>query len=515
MRLSSARSSRRAVSAAVVPLLLAGALITGAAPAAAAARHAPSVSRIAPARGATFGGTRVTIVGRNFRQVRAVRFGTALGRNVRVLSPRKLRVIAPRHAPGRVAVRVITRSGGSRLTKRTRFTYMPPPTVGQVLPRKGFTAGGTAVTVIGRNFTAVRSVLFGAKRGASLHVLSPRKLRIVAPRHAAGSVDIRVVTAYGRSAAHSVDRFTYLAPPPPPPAVGTWAAPAPISATGTLPVDGLSCAPTAELCVAIEGASAVVYDGTAWSAPAQVADGGAVLTSVSCASATFCLATDNVGNGYTFDGTAWTSGLLIATSPDHLSSASCASATDCGVIDDQAGSVLLLHGSTWRDVGPNPNIVSQNPPQMVALSCGPAWCWVAYTDSTIALITLDAIDSTDGPWGNPTPTVDGFVPRSLGCFDTFCAVGGTGQTVVTRGNTGWVEGGLGTGTTDIDSVTCPMSGFCMAMDQAGGYAVYSDAAWSGLGVTGLSGLDWAGISCSSDTFCVAVDDQGTATVYTK
>lgn len=514
MRLSSARNPRRVVSAAVVPLLIAGALTMGAAPAAAAARRAPSVSRIAPARGATFGGTRVTIVGRNFRQVRAVRFGTARGRQVRVLSPRKLRVIAPRHAPGRVAVRVITRSGGSRLTKRTRFTYMPPPTVGRVLPRKGFTTGGTAVTVIGRNFTAVRSVQFGATRGTSLHVLSPRKLRITAPPHAAGSVDIQVITAYGRSVHRSADRFSYLAPPAPPPAVGTWGSPSPISSAGALPVNGVSCAPTVKMCVAIEGASAVVYDGTAWSAPSKVADAAATLTSVSCASATFCLATDNVGNGYTFDGTAWTAGKLIATLPDHLSSASCASSTNCGVVDDDAGSVILLHGTTWRDVGPNPNIISQNPPKIVALSCGPAWCWVAYTDSTIAALTLDLIGSTDGPWGNPTPTVDGFAPRSLGCFDTFCAVGGTGQTVVTRGNTGWVEGGLGTGATAIDSVTCPVSGFCMAMDQAGAYAVYTSSAWSGLGETGLAGLGWAGISCSSDTFCVAVDDQGTAAVYT-
>lgn len=513
LRLSSGRTLRRVVSAAVVPLLLAAALTTGATPASAASRRAPSVSRIAPARGATFGGTRVTIIGRNFRQVKTVRFGTARGRKIRVLSPRKLRVIAPRHAAGTVAVRVVTRSGGSPLTKRTRFTYLPPPTVGRVLPGHGFTAGGTAVTVLGRNFTAVRSVVFGAARGTSLRVLSARKLRIVAPRHAAGVVDIQVIGAYGRSARRTADRFTYLAPPPPPPAVGTWGAPAPIVATGTLPVDGISCAPGSTTCVAIESDSVVVYDGTAWSGPTQVAAPGAALTSVSCVSASFCLATDDGGMAYTWDGTTWTSGNAIAPSGDRLSSASCASPTNCGVVDETQDTVWVLTDAGWSNVGPNPGTSAP----LVAVSCGPALCWVVNADSRVATLIPSNIGTTTNPWvpgGDPIAT--GFAPNSLGCFGTFCAVGGAGQAMVTRESaTLWTHQALGEGAAAIDSVTCPSSGFCMATDQSGQYAVYSNGAWSSLADAGLTGQEWAGVSCSSATFCVAADDQGTAAVYTN
>lgn len=508
MRLSSACGSRRVVGAVVTALLLGAAVTTLAPPASAASRQVPSVSRIAPSRGATSGGTRVTITGRNFRHVTAVRFGAARGKQVKVLSPGKLRVITPRHAAGGVAVRVITRSGASRTTKRTRFAFLPPPIVSRVLPGKGFTSGGTAVTVTGRNFTAVRSVLFGSQRGTSLHVYSSRKLRIVAPRHAAGSVDIRVISAYGRSASRSADRFTYLAPPPPPP-TGTWGKPAPI-ATGSLPFDGISCAPSSTKCVAIEGNSAVAYDGTKWGNPTAVAN-GQNLTSVSCASATFCLATDAAGSVYTFDGTTWKPDTtLSATSGDRLSGASCvvrsASQTGCAVLDDATGDVwLLLTDASWTDAGP-----ASGATQIAALSCAPALCWVVTADDNAA--TLLWPGSGTDPWGNLIPLGGASTPTSLSCLNTFCAVGETDQSVATRGTTTWPERALGSGTTAIDSVTCPASGFCMAMDQSGQYAVYTSS-WTGLGPTGLAGLSWAGVSCSSPTFCVAADDQGNATVY--
>jgi len=44
---------------------------------------------------------------------------------------------------------------------------------------------------------------------------------------------------------------------------------------------------------------AIVYNGAAWSAPEVLGHGNA-LTSVSCASSTFCIATDGAGNAYQY-----------------------------------------------------------------------------------------------------------------------------------------------------------------------------------------------------------------------
>lgn len=69
------------------------------------------------------------------------------------------------------------------------------------------------VTVTGSNFTRIRAVKFGTTAGTKLRVVSAGKLTVVAPRHAAGTVHIRVTTASGTSAATTRNNFTYqLAP---------------------------------------------------------------------------------------------------------------------------------------------------------------------------------------------------------------------------------------------------------------------------------------------------------------
>src|ERR1700723_2122912 len=65
---------------------------------------------------------------------------------------------------------------------------------------------------------------------------------------------------------------------------------------------------------------------TGWSAPQNV-DGSNVLVSVSCASPSFCVAGDNAGDVLTYDGSSW-------SAPDQISeggplNVSCATATFC------------------------------------------------------------------------------------------------------------------------------------------------------------------------------------------
>jgi|GEM_PF-3023375 len=85
------------------------------------------------------------------------------------------------------------------------------PTVTEISPTSGPTAGGTSVTITGTNFTGATAVSFGATNAASFTVDSATQITAVSPARAAGTVDITVTTAGGTSATGADDQFTYTA----------------------------------------------------------------------------------------------------------------------------------------------------------------------------------------------------------------------------------------------------------------------------------------------------------------
>ncbi len=89
----------------------------------------------------------------------------------------------------------------------------PTAAVTGVSPAVGTAAGGTPVTVTGSDFEGVTSVHFGSTPAASFTVNSPSSITAVSPAGALGTVDVRVTTPAGTSAAVAADHFTYLAPP--------------------------------------------------------------------------------------------------------------------------------------------------------------------------------------------------------------------------------------------------------------------------------------------------------------
>lgn len=82
------------------------------------ARGIPVVTRVAPKVGPEPGGTNVTITGRNFTNVRAVRFGSRAAASFAVDSPTRIRAAAPPGEAGPVHVRV-TNDVGISLSRRT------------------------------------------------------------------------------------------------------------------------------------------------------------------------------------------------------------------------------------------------------------------------------------------------------------------------------------------------------------------------------------------------------------
>jgi peptidoglycan/xylan/chitin deacetylase (PgdA/CDA1 family) len=84
----------------------------------------PVINRITPSSGPLRGHIRVTITGYGFQRVRAVRFGTVYGRSIDVESNRRLIVLTPPHAEGRVHIRVITTFGRSSPGAADAFRYI-------------------------------------------------------------------------------------------------------------------------------------------------------------------------------------------------------------------------------------------------------------------------------------------------------------------------------------------------------------------------------------------------------
>jgi hypothetical protein len=200
--------------------------------------HLPLIRAVSPGKGLSIGGTRLTVTGKYFSGSTAVVFGGVPGTAVSVSSSTTLKVTVPAHAAGTADVRAITRFGVSAIASGARFTFTeaPAPSVTKVSPATGFAVGGTKVTITGHDFHGVKSVAFG-KAAARVVSASSTRLVVVAPPHAVGEVDLKIVGAYGTSAAGSATTFTYTATPAPrvtaiSPAKGTHKGGAVVKITG-------------------------------------------------------------------------------------------------------------------------------------------------------------------------------------------------------------------------------------------------------------------------------------------
>lgn len=179
----------------------------------AAAAALPWVSSVSPSTGKVTGGTRLTVTGLHFWDVRSVLFGTTPGTSVRVLSSTKLQVTAPAHSAEVVHIRVRTAAGMSSTHSTDRFTFIAAPKIGSLTPNTSSTGGGARLTIRGSAFVHVTKVLFGTVPGSALRVSSASSLQVTAPPHTAGRVGIRVQTLYGLSHTGTASAFAYVAGP--------------------------------------------------------------------------------------------------------------------------------------------------------------------------------------------------------------------------------------------------------------------------------------------------------------
>ncbi len=167
-----------------------------------------SANAISPARGSTLGGTLLTVTGTNFTGAGGVTIGGVPATNVTVINSTTLTCIAPAGSVGTVSV-VVTTVGGTN-ADNSLFTYeLTIPTVAEVSPTSGTSAGGTTVTITGQSFTGATGVTIGGVAATRLIVVNDTTLTCTTPVGSAGTVQNVVVTTLNGPSTDTVS-FTYV-----------------------------------------------------------------------------------------------------------------------------------------------------------------------------------------------------------------------------------------------------------------------------------------------------------------
>ncbi len=169
----------------------------------------PLVQSLSPNNGASAGGTTVDIFGVGFAPGAVVTFGGVNATFVVFKSSTHLQVTSPA-GTGTVQVIVTVNSTSSPVSPESEFQYSGP-SVTNVTPNAGPTAGGTKVLIEGNNFTEAALVKFGNTNAVEMTYISPAMIEATSPPSAAGfaEVHITVTTPSGTSATSDQSLFTY------------------------------------------------------------------------------------------------------------------------------------------------------------------------------------------------------------------------------------------------------------------------------------------------------------------
>ena len=172
----------------------------------------PTLSAISVTAGPTTGGSSFTLSGTNLTGATGVSFGGTAATSFAVNSATSMTVTSPAHASGLVDITVTTPNGTTTISAADQFTFVPAPAITSLTPVFGTTAGGPVVTITGTNLANATQILFNGVAGTGVTSTST-SATVTAPAHAAGQVDVTLVTVGGTSSLNGGDHYTYVAPP--------------------------------------------------------------------------------------------------------------------------------------------------------------------------------------------------------------------------------------------------------------------------------------------------------------
>src|SRR5690606_31251770 len=143
--------------------------------------------------------TVVTITGTGFTGATGVTFDGTAGTAFTVDSDTQITVTTPAGTAGPADVVVLSPNGDSAPGELTYVAGPAVPVISSLTPTSGPTAGGTTVTITGSGFTGATAVRFDGIAATSFTVDSDTQITAVTPAHAAGPVDVTVMTLGGTS----------------------------------------------------------------------------------------------------------------------------------------------------------------------------------------------------------------------------------------------------------------------------------------------------------------------------
>ncbi|MEP6764169.1 MAG: IPT/TIG domain-containing protein [Gemmatimonadaceae bacterium] len=179
-----------------------------------AASTVPAITSVSPNAGGVAGGTTVTIVGSNFVVGSTVSIGGVQATGIVVNSPTRITAITAARIAGAVAV-VVTNPDAQFATLNNGFTYVAAstvPTVAQVAPNTGSTAGGTAITITGVNFVTGSTVAIGGTAATNVVFVNSTTITATTPAKLAGAATVTVTNPTTLEVGSLANGFTYTAP---------------------------------------------------------------------------------------------------------------------------------------------------------------------------------------------------------------------------------------------------------------------------------------------------------------
>jgi len=464
--------------------------------------HKPTLLPLSPASGPSGGGTKVTLKGKNFVKVRYVEFGTKRGTKLKVISSKKLTVVAPKHAAGKVSVVVVAAVGSSG--KRT-FKYVAAAAVSS---GTGSGGGGTAGSPSWSAAENTQLPLIGA-------VQQEGQMKDISclPSGSGSSPWCVAVDTWGAAVVYSN---------------GSWGAPSFFDSGSP---SGISCS-SQSFCVAVDFVGNVYVStngGTAWGKAGSIDGNG--LGDVSC-TGNFCAVVSQDGKLFTFyvssgSVTSQTTNSFdtVESGATTIGNVSCVSSSFCVTsvnvpVNDWTGSEVrayVWNGGSWSE--PTPALegtgVQDGFPDEVGISC-PTSSMCATIDSAGNVFETT---NSGGTWNQVQSGIDAGIPNWISCQSaTLCTEGdGAGDVVDMKGSSLSPSAPTKIDNSPLIAISCPnASGSCMAVDDYDGGAQYAPGSGSGSPAASTSSLHDTGsggitsISCASATRCVGLGNFGQA-----
>ncbi len=294
----------------------------------------------------------------------------------------------------------------------------------------------------------------------------------------------------------------------PPPTKGhalSWTAPRSID--GAQSIKSVSCA-SASFCMAVTASGdAIEWNGSGWRSPARVA-GSAGFNSVSCPTARFCAAITGDGSYFLWNGTSWSG--PFATNTGTFEAIDCVSASFCAAVgapEGHAGSAATWQAGVWT---PGKGLYVDS---MFSVSCSsPEFCLAA--GDGVPVLGDETLTWAGGSWGAdqlPVSGTSGTTARVSCASQGFCMLVDKDGAAAEWDGTSWLHPNT-LASSGLSWVSCATARLCAAVSATG-----SAVLWNGSGWTNAENIDsghaMTSVSCPTNAFCVAVDAAGNALTY--